>query len=163
EKPVTVRGEWAVELGLNAIGISQQKVGAPLGAESSDVYERETRSGGEIHVSSLRAVHFKRRLESGRCIKFFHDANQKPRLSVLFGEPIASGVEAANSGHACQHVVEFLRVQRFVEERSKIARCVRFSFAAGAFNLDELRHGKFSTLPRLTCLLVSVPVGIAQG
>ena len=114
EKPAAVCRKRAIEFGLNAIGISQQQVSAPFGAEAGDISEGETGSRGEVHVSGLRAVHFKGGLKRGRGVIFFDNADQQPWFSTLFGEPITGRIVAAHSGHACQHVVEPCRIERLI-------------------------------------------------
>jgi hypothetical protein len=93
----------------------------------------------------LRAIHFKRRLERRRRVIFLYYVDKQPGLTVLLGEPIAGRIVASHSREPRQHIVEFLRVERFAREGFQVTSNVDSLVLAGAFDFDEL--GRWSVRP----------------
>src|SRR6267154_3063154 len=98
EKPAALGAKRAKQFRLDAIGVADERIGAPFGAEAGDVHEGEARAHGEIDVAALRAVDFEGGLEHGRGVIFLYDLDEQPGLAVFLDKAVASGIVAAHAG-----------------------------------------------------------------
>src|SRR5579863_3811696 len=113
KKPPARRTEWTVEFGGEAVGISEEEVGAPLGAITGDVEKCESRGFGEGDVFALGAVDLEAGLQSGRAEDLFvQDDDEHLSAVVARFDAVAGSVELADAGESRQELIEFARVQR---------------------------------------------------
>src|SRR5882724_12294385 len=65
-EPLALRAERPIKFAGNSIGIPEQEIGAPFGAESGDIGESQPGAQCELNVARFRAIDFKSRMESGQ-------------------------------------------------------------------------------------------------
>src|ERR1700704_1732469 len=112
EKPSARRIEWAIQFARQTVSISEQEVGAPLGAIARDIEKSESRRLREGHVFAFGAVPPKSRLQSRRPEYLLMQNDHEHLLSVVACfYAVAGGVELPDSGEPRQELIELVRIQ----------------------------------------------------
>ncbi len=97
-EPLALCAERPIEFAGNSIGIPEQKIGAPFGAESGDIGESQPGAQCELNVARFRAIDFKSRMERGRRKIFFLYDDQQTLFSVAIHNAVIQGVVSPASG-----------------------------------------------------------------
>src|SRR6266852_1084802 len=97
-EPLALCTERPIELTGHSIGIPEQEIRAPFGAESGYIGERQTRAQRELNVSRFGAIDFKGGVE-GRWREIFllYD-DQQTLLSIAFHDAVIQRVVPPASG-----------------------------------------------------------------
>ena len=116
-KPSTRRREGSIEFSRHSIGIAKLHIGAPLGAISGNVHQRESSEEREAYIVIFGAVHAEPDLQNWRGVGFFVDGDSKAILSITMRKSVVRRIVLADSGQARQilfkaHVVDRLANQR---------------------------------------------------